>query len=300
MIRFEFIDQHREQFEIRIMCRLLEVSRSGYYAWRKRAVSQREIANQQLFEEIRRVFHENRQVYGAVRIWKALNKDGINCGRDRVSRLMKENQLKVKQPKRRVITTKSDKAKTPAPNLLVQQFVANGPNQKWCSDITYIPTDDGWLFLAVTLDLYSRKVVGWAMDRTMTSKLVCDAYQMALTRRKPEPGLIHHSDRGSQYTSHDFQTLITSSKAIPSMSATGNCYDNAVVESFFGTLKGECVPQNGYEKRAIGKSDIFTYIEGFYNRKRLHSTIDFCSPEEFENIYWKNQFNNNMTSSRVH
>lgn len=246
MRRFEFIDQHREQFEISIMCRLLEVSRSGYYAWRNRAVSQREIAKQQLFKEIRRVFHENRQLYGAVRIWKVLNKEGINCGRDRVARLMKENQLTVKQSKRRVITTKSDKTKTPAPNLLGQQFTADRPNKKWCSDITYIPTDDGWLFL------------------------------------------------------YDFQRLITSSKAIPSMSATGNCYDNAVVESFFGTLKGECVPQNGYEKRAIGKSDIFTYIEGFYNRKRLHSTIDFCSPEELEDIYWKNQPNYNMTSSRVH
>ena len=288
MMRFEFVDQHRDQFEIGIMCRILEASRSGYYAWRKRAASQRKIANQQLFDEIQRVFHENRQVYGPVRVWKALNKEGLVCGRDRVARLMKENKLTIKRPKRRMITTKSDKSKVPAPNLLKQQFEADAPNKKWCSDITYIPTDDGWLFLAVTLDLYSRKVVGWAMDRTMTAKLVGDAYQMALEQRKPDPGLIHHSDRGSQYTSHDFQGLITNSKALPSMSGKGNCYDDAVAESFFGTLKTELVPRDGYEKRAIGKSDIFTYIEGFYNRTRLHSSIGYDSPEEYEAIYWKN------------
>ena len=213
---------------------------------------------------------------------------------------MKENQLVIRRPKWRVVTTKADKSKVPAPNLLAQQFEADAPNQKWCSDITYIPTDDGWLFLAITLDLYSRKVVGWAMDRTMTAQLVCDAYQMALAQRKPGPGLIHHSDRGSQYTSYDFQKLIKGCKALSSMSAKGNCYDNAVAESFFGTLKTECVPENGYPKRDIGKSDIFSYIEGFYNRRRLHSSIHYCSPEEFETIYWENQSTHSMTSSHVH
>ena len=299
MMRFEFIDRHREKFEINIMCQVLQVSKSGYYAWRKRAASQREIANQQLFNDIQRVFHENRQVYGAVRIWKALHKEGIKCGRDRVARLMKDNKLRCKRPKRRFVTTKADKSKRPAPNLLDQQFDATAPDKKWCSDITYIPTDEGWLFLAVTLDLYSRKVVGWAMDRTITAQLVCSAYQMALAQRKPAPGLIHHSDRGSQYTSYDFQNLMTHSKAQASMSAKGNCYDNAVSESFFATLKTELVPNNGYEKRSIGRGDIFTYIEGFYNRKRLHSSIGYHSPEEYEAIYWENQ-SIGMASSQVH
>ena len=299
-MRFEFIDKHRNLFEIGIMCRILEVSRSGYYAWRNRAASQRKIANQELVDEIQRVFHENRQVYGPVRIWKALKKEGLKCGRDRIARLMKENQLVIKRPKWRMVTTKADKSKIPAPNLLAQQFEADTPNQKWCSDITYIPTSDGWLFLAVTLDLYSRKVVDWAMDRTMTAQLVCDAYQMALAGRKPESGLTHYSDRGSQYTSHDFQRLIKSCKALPRMSAKGNCYDNAVAESFFGTLKAECVPEKGYPKRTTGKSDLFSYIEGFYNRKRLHSSIGYCSPEEFETIYWENQATHSMTSSHVH
>jgi putative transposase len=213
---------------------------------------------------------------------------------------MKTNCLSCKRRKRRVITTKVDKSKLPAPNLIKQEFEADRPNEKWCSDIIYGPTAEGWLFLVVILDLYSRKVVGWAMDKTMTTGLVCDAYQMALTQRRPAAGLIHHSDRGSQYTSHEFQKLLVKNKALASMSGKGNCYDNAVSESFFGTLKTELVPKSGYQKRAIGRSGIFAYIEGFYNRSRLHSSIGYCSPDEFEAIYWKNQATNSMTSSRVH
>lgn len=282
------------------MCRVLEVSRSGYYAWCKRSTSEREIANQMLYEEIYRVFHENRQVYGPIRVWKALKKDGFDCGRDRVGRLMKENGLRPKRPKRRVRTTKQDKSKTPAPNLIAQAFEASAPNEKWCADITYILTAEGWLFLAIIIDLYSRKIVGWAMDKTMTAELVCDAYTMALVQRMPGHGLIHHSDRGSQYTSHDFQWLIDKSKALSSMSGKGNCFDNAVSESFFGTLKTELVPKTGYSDRAIGRSDIFAYIEGFYNRTRLHSSIGYCSPDEYEAIYWKNQSSDSMTFTRVH
>ena len=174
------------------------------------------------------------------------------------------------------------------PYAFSQQFDATAPDKKWCSDITYIPTDEGWLFLAVTLDLYSRN-----------AQLVCSAYQMALAQRKPAPGLIHHSNRGPQYTSYDFQNLMTTSKAQAIMSAKGNCNDNAVSESFFATLKTERVPDNGYEKRSIGKGDIFTYIEGFYNRKRLHFSIGYHSPEEYKTIYWENQ-SNGMTSSQVH
>ena len=288
-MRYEFIKEHQDLYGIGLMCRLLKVSSSGYYSWRKRAVSQRKIANQKLFDHIYRVFHENRQVYGSVRVWEKLNQEGIQCGRDRVARLMKVNKLAPKKPKRRIVTTKSDPSKKPAPNLLGQNFEADRPNQKWTSDITYIPTEEGWLFLVIVLDLFSRKVVGWAMDATMTAKLVCDAFQMAVDQRRPEPGLIHHSDRSSQYTSHDFQQLLDQAKAIPSMSGKGNCLDNAASESLFGTLKTECVPEDGYADRVIGRRDIFRYLEGFYNRKRLHSSLGYCSPDQFEANYWRNQ-----------
>ena len=288
-MRFQFIKEHQDLYDIGLMCRLLQVSNSGYYGWLKRAVSQRKMANQKLFEHIQRVFHENRQVYGPIRVWKALQKEGVVCGRDRVARLMKANELNCKKRKRRILTTKSDPSKKPAPNLLEQNFEADGPNKKWSSDITYIQTREGWLFLVVILDLFSRKVVGWAIDATMTASLVCSAYQMALDQRRPSAGLIHHSDRGSQYTSHDFQRLVTKSKALTSMSGKGNCYDNAASESFFGTLKTELVPEDGYPNRLIGKMDIFRYLEGFYNRKRLHSSLGYCSPDEFEANCWKNQ-----------
>jgi len=288
-MRYEFIKEHQDLYMIGLMCRLLQVSSSGYYSWRNRIASQRKIANQKLFDHIYRVFHENRQVYGPIRVWKKLKEEGIECGRDRVARLMKENQLTPKKAKRRVVTTKSDPSKKPAPNLLAQNFKADRPNQKWSSDITYIPTGEGWLFLAVILDLFSRKIVGWAMGATMTAKLVCDAFEMAVATRRPEPGLIHHSDRGSQYTSHDFQQLLDQNKALASMSGKGNCLDNAASESFFGTLKTECVSEDGYVNRGTGQTDIFSYLEGFYNRKRLHSSLGYCTPDEFEANYWREQ-----------
>lgn len=288
-MRYEFIKEHQDLYDIGLMCGLLNVSSSGYYSWRQRAVSEREIANRKLYEDIYRVFHENRQVYGPIRVWKALKKEGIECGRDRVARLMKVNKLRCNKQKRRFVTTKSDPSKKPAPNLLDQNFEAEAPNQKWSSDITYIRTEEGWLFLVIILDLFSRKIVGWAMDGTMTADLVCRAYQTAYQQRRPEARLIHHSDRGSQYTSHDFQQLLADSKAIASMSGKGNCYDNAASESLFGTLKSELVPEDGYPDRLTGQTDIFRYIEGFYNRKRLHSSLGYCSPDEFEANYWKNQ-----------
>ena len=298
-MRYKFIKEHQDLYEIGLMCRLLEVSSSGYYGWRRRAVSQRKIANQKLFKDIYRIYHENRQVYGSVRIWKSLQKEGIACGRDRVAKLMKANDLTPKKRKRRMVTTKSDPSKKPAPNLLEQNFEAEAPNQKWTSDITYIPTREGWLYLVIILDLFSRKVVGWAMNKTMTAKLVCDAFQMAVVRRRPGPGLIHHSDRGSQYTSIDFQKLIDDSKALPSMSGKGNCLDNAASESLFGTLKTELVPEDGYPSHLVGKTDIFHYLEGFYNRKRLHSSLGYVSPDEFEANYWKNQ-SATLTSKSLH
>jgi putative transposase len=298
-MRYEFIKEHQDLYSIGLMCRLLKVSSSGYYNWRQRVVSKREMANRKLFEHIHRVFHENRQVYGPIRVWKALKKEGIGCGRDRVARLMKVHNLRCKKQKRYIATTKSDPSKKPAPNLLDQNFEAEAPNQKWSSDITYIRTGEGWLFLVLVVDLFSRKIVGWAMDATMTADLVCRAYQMACQQRRPEAQLLHHSDRGSQYTSHDFQQLLADSKAIPSMSRKGNCFDNAASESLFGTLKSELVPEDGYPDRLTGQTDIFRYIEGFYNRKRLHSSLDYCSPDEFEANYWKNQ-STTLASNSLH
>lgn len=264
------------------MCRVLSVSRSGYYAWRKRPVSQRELANQQLLKEIKRVHAENRGLYGPLRVWKELKAQNIACGKGRIERLMRLHGIRVKQPRRYTVTTQVDPTKIPAPNVLNREFSAAGPNQKWCADITYVGTQQGWLYLAAVLDLYSRRVVGWAMASQMTAQLVCDAFDMAVAQRNPSKGLLHHSDRGSQYTSDRFQKRLAKLDATVSMSRKGNCYDNAVMESFFGTLKTELVERTTYRTRAEAETDIFFYIEGFYNRTRLHSTLDFVSPQTYE------------------
>ena len=297
-MRYEFIDQNRDEFEVAVMCQLLQVSRSGYYAWRKRGISQREIANNQLVEKIRRVYHENRQVYGGIRVWKALKQDGIACGRDRVARLMRANGWRGKRLKRRVRTTVSDDSKAPAPNLLNRQFKVDAPNLKWVGDITYIPTGQGWLFLAVVIDLYSRKVIGWAMANHMRTALVCDAFKMAVRQRQPGAGLLFHSDRGSQYSSDDFRQLLADTKAVASMSRRGNCLDNAVAESFFATLKTELIDAAGYATRAEAETDIFFYIEGFYNRRRLHSHLAYRSPTDFEAAGQRTE--KSMTTVGVH
>lgn len=270
-----------------VMCRVLEVSRSGYYAWHERPESEHARRDRELLPEIRRVFAENRFVYGALRVWKALKKQGVACGRGRVERLMREHDIRAKRRRRFTVTTKSDPTKTPAPNLLDRDFTAPAPNRKWCSDISFIETQEGWLYLAAILDLYSRKIVGWAMGGEIDAALVCRAWDMAVAQRQPAPGLLHHSDRGSQYTSHLFQQRLRSANAVVSMSRKGNCYDNAAMESFFGTLKTELVDRTTYRTRAEAETDIFFYIEGFYNRTRLHSTNDFVSPQDFEEAFDK-------------
>lgn len=276
-----FIHEHRDEFEVSVMCRILEVSRSGFYAWCNRRASQREIANEQLAEEIKRIYDDNRQVYGSVRVWQALKKAGIPCGRDRVARLMRENGLRGKRLKRRTITTIADESKSPAPNRLQRQFDADKPNTKWVGDISYIPTGQGWLYLAVVIDLFSRRVVGWAMAPHMRASLVCDAFAMALRQRRPA-GLLFHSDRGCQYTSSEFCSLLADNDMTASMSRRGNCLDNAVAESFFATIKTELVDDATYATHQQAETDIFFYIEGFYNRTRLHSHLSYCSPAEFE------------------
>ena len=267
------------------MCDVLELSRSGYYAWRTRPASQREMADAEFGKEIRRIFDDSRETYGYESIWKAMQAEEIACGKHRVRRLMRQAGLVVKQTKRYKRTTQANPEHKPAPNLLDGDFEADWPDAKWCGDITYIPTQEGWLYLAVILDLFSRRVVGWAMAARMTQELVCTALRMALRQRQPIGPLIYHSDRGSQYTSQPFQALLAAYEITPSMSGRGNCYDNAPVESFFGTLKTELVNHAFYCTRQEAMTDIFFYLEGFYNRSRRHTALGHLSPVAFEVQY---------------
>ena len=267
------------------MCEVLDVSRSGYYTWRSRPASVREMADKRYLAKIKQIHNETKQRYGYERIWLALQQQAIDCGKHRVRRLMRQEGLVAIQTKRYKRTTKANPEHRPAPNLLEGDFWTDKPNTKWSADITYIPTQEGWLYLAVILDLFSRRIVGWAMNARMTQQLVSAALQMALDQRRPAGPLVHHSDRGSQYTGRTFQNLLASHGITPSMSGRGNCYDNAPVESFFGTLKGELVNHAVYRTRQEAMTDIFLYLEGFYNRTRLHSTIGFQSPAEFEAAY---------------
>jgi transposase InsO family protein len=281
-MRFQFIEAHREEFEVQVMCNVLDVSRSGYYTWRTRPASKREMADAEYMKQVKQIFEDSHQTYGYERIWQELRDEDIPCGKHRVRRLMGQEGLVVKQTKRYKRTTKANPDHQPAPNLLAGKFEAERPDTKWCADITYIPTQEGWLYLAVILDLFSRRIVGWAMDRRMKQHLVSNALQMALRQRQPVKPLIHHSDRGSQYTSYAFQELLTDNNITASMSGRGNCYDNAPVESFFGTLKAELVHHAVYRTRQEAMTDIFFYIEGFYNRTRRHSTLGYLSPTDFE------------------
>lgn len=256
---------------------------SGYYAWRKRQPSRRQQEDERLSKLIRCVHAESRQRYGSPRIHAELQAQGIRCGRKRVARLMRQAGLRGKCKGRRRVCTTESKHKLPvAENVLQQEFTAEQPNTKWVADITYIPTDEGWLYLAVVMDVFSRKVVGWAMDASMTSQLVERALDAALVTRQPPPGLLHHSDRGSQYASHDYQARLQAVQAQVSMSRSGNCYDNALMESFWATLKTELVEEQPFASHAAARCDILLYIEGFYNLRRRHSALGYLSPVEFE------------------
>jgi putative transposase len=283
-MKFRFIQSHVDQFRVKIMCAVLGVSRSGYYAWLKRQLSARERANLGLKALIRLLHRKSRRTYGYRRIHAALIAEGTICGKNRVARLMREDGLRARRRRRYKRTTQSRHNWPVAPNRLAQSFVATSPNQKWVTDITYIPTGEGWLFLSVVLDLYSRLVVGWAMESYLTDTLTKKALKMALAQRQPQPGLLHHSDRGSQYASGSYQKLLTARKALASMSRTGNVYDNAPMESFFATLKTELIHHRDYDTRQQAKGDIFEYIEVFYNRQRLHSAIGYLSPLAFESL----------------
>jgi transposase InsO family protein len=284
-VKYQFIAHHYEEFKITVMCRVLGVSRSGYYAWCKRPTSARKMADQSLSEQIELIHQNSRQTYGSVRIQVELAENGITCGHNRVAGLMREIGLNAKQNRKfKIITTDSNHNQPIAPNLLDRDFTARQPNQKWLTDITFIPTDEGWLYLAAVLDLYARRIVGWAMAETLERQLVLAALRMALETRQPPAGLLHHSDRGSQYASQDYRDVLTQYQIQASMSRKGNCYDNAPMESFFGTLKTELIHHRHYLTRMEAKTDIFEYIEVFYNRLRRHSALGYLCPVAFEKL----------------
>ena len=273
---------HLGQFSVAALCRAVQVTRSGYYAWRGRGPSERQQENAGLLRQIRRFFERSKQTYGSVRILRDLREDGFACGKHRVARLMRAAGLRAVVAPRFRVTTDSKHALPMAENLLDQNFGASEANVKWAGDITYLWTREGWLYLAVVLDLFSRRIVGWSMQSRLDRSLVVNALQSALGKRRPEAGLLHHSDRGSQYASLDFQKALSTRGILCSMSRKGNCWDNAVVESFFGTLKQELVNRCHFATRDVARQEVFEYIEAWYNRQRRHSSLGYVSPAEFE------------------
>ncbi len=283
-MKYQFIAEHRWEYPITTMCRVLEVSASGYYAWRKREPSQHARSDAELAEQVKAAFQANRGRYGSPRVHAELRAQGVCCARKRVARLMREQALFAKRPRHRTITTHCQPEAQVAPNLLQRDFSADQPDTKWVADTTYIWTAEGWLFLAVVLDLFSRMVVGWSMAAIQDASLVVQALRMAVVRRRPQAGLLHHTDRGSTYTSQEYQALLQQEGMIASMSRTADCYDNAAVESFFHSFKGECIDGEYLQTRAQARSMTFEFIECFYNRTRRHSTLHYMSPLEFEHV----------------
>lgn len=262
------------------MCRVLEVSTSAYYAWRRRPPASSG-ADAQLLTEIRAIYVESKRRYGSPRIHKKLRQRGIRCGQKRVARLMRASGLRARR-RRFQVTTDSKHTLPVAENVLERQFEVEVPDARWAADITYIWTRQGWLYLAVIMDLFSRRIVGWSMQETMERSLVVSALEMALGARRPPPGLLHHSDRGSQYASGDYQEFLRQAGCTCSMSRRGNCWDNAPVESFFSTLKIELVHERRFETRQRARAEIFEFIEVWYNRQRLHSSLGYLSPADYE------------------
>jgi transposase InsO family protein len=280
---FAWIQHHREVWPVRAQCRVLGVSASGFYAWLNRRPSQRAVANQNLLQDIRRIHWDSHKRYGSPRVCAALRAEGQRVSRRRVAKLMRNNDLCAITKRRVRVTTTDSRHNLPvAANVIDRNFGALAPNEKWLAHITYIFTEEGWLYLAAVLDLFSRKIIGWAMRDHMRTELPLAALTMAVQRQRPQPGLIHHSDRGSQYASGDYQHALASVGITPSMSRKGNCWDNAPMESFFHTLKTELVHHKTYATKEEAKRDLFQYIESFYNRQRIHSALGYLTPEQME------------------
>jgi putative transposase len=285
-VKYVFIAEQEEAFPVSEMCRVMDVSRSGYYDWCDRPPSHRTVEDEQLAKDIEREFKKGRRKYGSPKVWQALQQLGQRHSRKRIARLMAAQGLFARKKKRYVMTTQANPAHQPAPNLLNREFQADQPNRKWVSDITYIPTKEGDLYLATTMDLYSRRIIGWAMDEHMAASLTRRAFDMAIQKRHPQAGALHHSDRGSQYTDGGFRDDLGHQAMIQSMSRKGNCWDNAVMESFFAQLENELLVQGPFDTRSKGKQEVFDYIEVYYNRTRIHSTLGYLSPVDFEAKHW--------------
>lgn len=284
-MRFAFIARHRGVWQTRRMCQALGVSRGGFYEWLRRPESVRAQRNRELTRQIRISFEQSDRTYGSPRVWRDLRAWGYPCGEHRVARLMRAAGLQARGKRRRLPFDVGPRPEhSIAPNLLDRQFQAEAPNQRWVADFTYVWTEEGWLYFAVVLDLYSRRIVGWSMSAEMTAELVIDALVMAIWRRGRPQQLLHHSDQGSQYTSEGFQRLLAEHGITCSMSRRGDCWDNSAMESFFSTLKKERVNRRNYRTRDEARADLFDYVERFYNPRRQHSTIGYLSPVEYENV----------------
>jgi len=283
-VKIRFIREHlADTFPVSVCCSVLEVSRSGYYAQIGRPPGVRAVRRKELADKVKTIHERNRGVYGSPRVCAALRGEGEQVCENTVAKVMKEQQIQAKAKRKFVPRTTDSAHRHPvAANVLDRKFEAQRPNQKWAVDITYIPTDEGWLYLAGVIDLCSRMIVGWSMAQHMRTELVSDALSMAIARRSPGKGLVHHSDRGVQYASEEYQYVLQSHWMECSMSGKGDCWDNAVMESFWATLKTELVNQKHYQTHDQARASIFEYIEVFYNRKRLHSSLGFLSPEQFE------------------
>jgi putative transposase len=281
-MRFRLIDAMKAGMTIDRMCALMDVSVSGFYAWKSREPSRRQLDDMVLLAHIRAQFSMSNETYGAPRMHVELREEGLDVGRHRVARLMRDNGLKALHKRRYKRTTDSCHGGPVAANLLDQDFTCDGPDQKWGADISYIWTSEGWLYLAIVLDLFSRRIVGWATSDRLKKDLALNALRRAIAMRRPPPGLIHHSDRGSQYCSDDYQRLLKRAGMIPSMSGKGNCFDNAMVETVFKTIKSEMIWRTSFQTRSVAEAALGQYIDGFYNPRRRHSALAYKSPASFE------------------
>jgi putative transposase len=282
-VRFAFIRDHKAEFPVEVLCEVLKVARSGYYAWSRRPPSPAALRRDRLVAAIRRAHGESRATYGSPRVYRALEVQGVPCCENTVAKLMKAEGVRPKARRPFVVRTTDSRHDRPvAANTLDREFYPDRPNAVWTADITYVPTAEGWLYLAVVLDLFSRRVVGWATADHLRSELTCDALRMASEHRRPRGELLHHSDRGVQYASESYGRVLAEHGIEPSMSRTGNCWDNAVTESFFSTAKRELTHHESYATREEARRSLFEYIEVFYNRQRLHSTLGYRSPAEYE------------------
>ena len=284
---FRLIDAEKASYPVSLLCRVLKVSRSGYYDWKDRPSSKRDRENAALTEQIREVHERSRGIYGYPRVHAELRALGVRCSRKRVARLMRKAGIKGCRRARKKRTTRRDPRATPAADLLKRNFTAEAPDRVWTADITYVHTQEGFLYLAFILDVYSRKVVGWSMASHLRTELVVDALEMALWRRSPDAGLIHHTDRGAQYTALSFGKKLEEAGIVPSMGRVGSALDNAISESFVASLKCELLHRHRFVGREAARTATFDYIEGFYNRVRRHSSLGYLSPAEYEQATMK-------------